>query len=111
MRFLIRIRITERADDSNSAYCQDFFNKSLGYFCYSRESASNTLTSNFGIPFGVHIGGETEDNGCYYRRMRQYPIGCEIPKLGNGELDEVVSFAVFSGDEAAEVVSGAASVG
>ena len=67
MRFLIRIRITEGANDSNSAYGQDFFNDSLGYFCYSGESPSNTLTSNFGIPFGIHVGSKAEDNGCYYR--------------------------------------------
>ena len=67
MRFLIRIRITEGTDDSNSAYGQDFFNDSLGYFCYSGESPSNTLTSNFGVQFGIHVGSEAEDNGCHYR--------------------------------------------
>ena len=55
MCFLSGIRITEGANDSNSAYCQDFSINPWGIFVYGGESASNTLTSNFGIPLGIQV--------------------------------------------------------
>ena len=110
-----------RFSNSRFAHSSAFCLHSAVLKCISREPSRNTKhvcktvscsrARNFGVPFGIHVGGESEENTRYERRIRQRPRCREVPKLGNGELQEVGSFAGFSGDEAAQVVSGAASVG